>query len=190
MLTGTLDTFTMPSIPTRASTRGNTICLFSSSETILWTFAGGRSTTLDISHLGVRASTVGGHSVLFHPLRNDVLFLSHAPGIREARRERLVSEYKDGVFVKLHRFEFPEQEVDEDDDIWQDGEATEEARQINDCGDYALRPFWYFFGSDEVRKIQDPINPPFFFKSSWREPRELSRLPRRSKASLSTRNLR
>lgn len=168
-MTGTLDTFTMPSIPTRASTRGNTICLFSSSETILWTFAGGRSTTLDISHLGARASTVGGHSVLFHPLRDNVLFLSHAPGIREASQERIVSEYKDGVFVKLHRFQFPEHEVDAEEDIWEDGEAIEEARQISGCGDYALRPMWYFYGSDEVRKIQGPINPPFFLQRSRRE---------------------
>ncbi|KAK0740711.1 hypothetical protein B0T18DRAFT_431972 [Schizothecium vesticola] len=148
MMTGILDTFTMPSIPTRAGTRGNTICLFSSSATILWTFAGGRSTTLDISHLGARTSTVGCHSILFHPLREDVLFLFHAPGVTETSQERLVSEYKDGVFVKLHRFQFPEYEVDEEVDIWVEGPAMIEAWQISTYGDYALRPMWYFYGTD------------------------------------------
>jgi len=146
MMTGTLDTFTMPNLATRASARGNTICLFSSTETILWTFAGGRSTTLDISHLGARASTVGDYpSILFHPLREDVVFLYHTPGVTEIDQECLVSEYKDGVFVKLHSFQFPEHEIDEEVDFWDDGRAMTEPRQISTYGDYALRPIWLFY---------------------------------------------
>ncbi|KAK1832691.1 hypothetical protein QBC39DRAFT_370705 [Podospora conica] len=155
--TGTLDTFTMPNLPTRASTCRNTICLFSASETVMWTFGGGRSTTLDISHLASHLgdlTAISRHNVLFHPLREDLLFLEHSPKNNTRNRtaaRRIVSEYKDGVFVKIHHVQFPKFQSD-DNPVLSEGlnidRMDQRIRQISPYGDYALHAIWYYCNVD------------------------------------------
>ena len=142
LMTGILDKFTAPNPDVRATTRGDIVCLFCRGEITLWSFGGGRSTTLDLGHL--QPDRWRSIDILFHPLRENVVFIYHGPVAPKNGDYHIhVSEYHDGIFVKLHDFPVPEIRKGDanpvaDEHIVDQWRVCTDSRRISPYGDYVL----------------------------------------------------